>query len=395
MSNSPLTDTFIKNLKESGPRKYFDGGGLYLYLTPTGSKLWRMSYRFDGKPKTLSFGSYPIISLKDAREKRAQAKKLLAENIDPNEYKKVVKEAELAKAENTFTKVATEWFQKNEEHWADNTCKKVSGFLKNDILPFIGDRPVNEISAQEMLQLLKRVEARGVLETAHRILQYCGQIFRYAVITGRANQDVTAYLKGALKPVPRQHHASITDPRKVGQLLRDIDAYEGSFVVKCALKLLPIVFLRPGELRNGVWSEFDFNVPEWRIPESRMKMGEQHIIPLSRQALEILEELKAYSGEGKYLFPGTRSVTRPMSDNALNAALRRMGYTKDEMCAHGFRSMASTLLNELGYNRDWIERQLAHGERNQIRAAYNFAEFLPERRRMMQEWADYLDALKK
>ncbi len=263
-----------------------------------------------------------------------------------------------------------------------------------EILREHSDSLVAEVTAPELLSALHRVEKRGAIETAHRILQICSQVFRYAIATGRAERNVSVDLIGALAPVKKRHHASITDPVEVGKLLRIIDGYEGFFVTKCALQLAPLFFVRPGELRHAEWSEFDFEKAEWRIPAEKMKMREQHIVPLSTQAITILQELKALTGDGKYVFPSIRSSKRPMSENTVLGALRRLGYTADEMTGHGFRSLASTLLNENSWNRDAIERQLAHAERNNIRAAYNYAEYLPERRKMMQWWADYLDELK-
>ena len=242
--------------------------------------------------------------------------------------------------------------------------------------------------------MLRFIEDRGAVDTAHRILQTAGRIFRYGIATGRCEYDISASLQGALPPIKVKHFASITEPKKVGELLRAIDSYQGQFHIACALKLAPLVFLRPSELRKAEWTEFNFDIPEWRIPKVRMKMREQYIVPLLKQALAVLKELRKMTGGGRFLFPSLRTDERPISENTINGALRRLGYGQEEMTGHGFRSMASTLLNELGYNRDWIERQLAHGERNQVRAAYNYAEFLPERRKMMQEWADYLDELK-
>jgi integrase len=265
--------------------------------------------------------------------------------------------------------------------------------LEQNIFPWIGRRPITEVTAPELLSALRRIEARGANETAHRILKICGQVFRYAIVTGRGERDLSGDLRGALSPVRKKHHASITDPTQVAKLLRAIDGYEGFFVTKCALKLAPLFFVRPGELRRAEWSEFDFEKVEWRIPAEKMKMRQLHIVPLSTQAIAILQELHALTGNGKYLFPGVRTLKRPMSENTVLGALRRLGYTTDEMTGHGFRSMASTLLNEQAWNRDAIERQLAHGERNNIRVAYNYAEYLPERRKMMQHWADYLDEL--
>lgn len=240
---------------------------------------------------------------------------------------------------------------------------------------------------------MRRIESRGVLETAHRVLQQCGQVFRYAVATGRAERDPSTDLKGALPPVKVKHHASIVEPKLIGELLRAISRYSGSFITASALRFAPLVFARPGELRRAEWTEFDLDKAEWRIPASKMKMASTHIVPLSKQAMAIVEALKPVTGSGKYLFPSIRTATRPMSENTINAALRRLGYSGDEMTGHGFRSMASTLLNEQGWNRDAIERQLAHSERDGVRAAYNYAEYLPERREMMQAWADYLDEL--
>jgi integrase len=257
----------------------------------------------------------------------------------------------------------------------------------------VGSKPIDKVSAPILLVCLRRIEDRGAIETAHRALQNCGQVFRYAIATGRAERDVSADLRGALSPVVESHHASITDPKAIGALLRSIEGYEGSLVTKCALRLAALVFVRPGELRKAEWAEFDLDKAEWRIPAQRMKMREVHIVPLATQAVTTLNELQALTGHGRYVFPGARTNGRPMSENTVNAALRRLGYAKDEMTGHGFRSMASTILNEQGWSRDAIERQLAHGERNNVRAAYNFAEYLPERRKMMQAWADYLDTL--
>lgn len=266
--------------------------------------------------------------------------------------------------------------------------------MEKDVFPYIGNIPISELTAKNVLEVCLRVEARGASEIAHRILRDCGRIMRYAIASDRAEHDITMYLKGSLKPLPKKHYPTITNPQKVGELMRAIDDYDGQFVVACAFKLLPLLFLRPGELRKGEWIEVDFKNKEWRVPSDRMKMKIQHIVPLSKQSLAILKELKAVTGNDQLMFPSLRTIERPISENTLNSALRRIGYTKDEICPHGFRAMASTLLNEQGYNRDWIERQLSHGERNAIRAAYNHAEFLPERGKMMQEWADYLEQLK-
>ncbi len=391
----PLTDRAIINLKPASKQtKHFDGGGLHLVVYPTGGKAWRLSYRFQNKEKLLSLGMYPAVTLKRAREKREEAKALLAEGIDPGEHKREVAKVEAELTENTFENIAREWHAKFSERWEPKNARKILIRMEKDIFPFIGNRSITTIKPAELLTVVRRIELRGAVEYAHRTMQYCGKVFRYAIATGRAEHDISADLRGAIPPPKTKHHATITDPVKVGQLLRAIDNYDGHFIVACALKLAPLTFVRPGELRGAEWEEFDFSREEWRIPAARMKMNEQHIVPLARQSVEILRALHKVNGHGKFLFPSVRTDQRPMSDNTVNAALRRMGYAKEEMTGHGFRSMASTLLNEQGWNRDAIERQLAHAERNKVRASYNFAEFLPERRKMMQAWADYLDTLK-
>jgi len=389
----PLTDTAIRNAKPGeNPVKLFDGGGLYLLLNPNGSRWWRFDYRFAGKRRTLSMGVYPAVGLKQARDKRDAARKQLAAGIDPG----LVRKAERSADADSFEAVAREWHAKRAPGWAPGHAEKVIGRLERDVFPWLGARLVGEVKAPELLTVLRRIETRGALELAHRAHQNCGRVFRYAIATGRAERDPAADLRGALPPAKENHHAAITDPKDIGALLRAIDGYRGSFVTQCALRLAPLTFVRPGELRKAEWSEIDLAAAEWRIPAERMKMRAIHIVPLSVQAVGILRELYPLTGTGPgpYLFPGLRPPTRPMSENTVNAALRRLGYAKDEMTGHGFRSMASTLLNEQGWHRDAIERQLAHGERDAVRAAYNYAEHLPERRRMMQAWADYLDGLK-
>ncbi len=393
-----LTNTAVKNAKPKeidgklANNKLFDGGGLFLLVTKSGAKYWRMKYRFAGKEKLLAIGIYPEISLKQAREKRDEAKQLLSEGIDPSEHKQTIKRMGNS---NSFEAVAREWHDKHKHRWTDGHQKKIIARLKNDVFPWIGQRDINSLTAPELLAVLKRIESRGALDTAHRALQTCSQIFRYAVANGKAERDPTQDLKGALPPAKSGHMATITEPKKIAQLLRDIDNYHGHFITRCALQLAPYVFVRPGELRHAEWQEIDLDEAVWKIPAEKMKMRQVHIVPLSRQAIAILEDIQPLTGRGQYVFPSIQSNTRPMSENTLNTALRRLGYGKDEMTAHGFRAMASTLLNEQGYNRDWIERQLAHSERNSIRAAYNHAEHLPERKKMMQSWADYLDGLKR
>jgi len=398
----PLTDVAIRKAKPGAkPRKMFDGLGLYLWVTPAGGKSWRYKYRFAGKEKLLVLGSYPDMPLAEAREKRAEARKVLSRDGDPGALKQLQKATRREAAENTFQALALEWHSKHSPGWAENHSGKILSRLERDVFPWLGKRPISEISAPEILVVLKRIEKRGALDTAHRAHQNIQQVFRYAIANRVAERNPAADLRGALPPAIETHYPTIIDPVQIGQLLRDIDAFTGTFATKCALQLAPLVFVRPGELRKAQWHEFDLPASEWRIPAERMKMNQVHIVPLSRQAIAILNELAPLTREvltGKrdarrYLFPGARSLLRPMSENTINAALRRMGYEKDKMTGHGFRSMASTILNEHGWNRDAIERQLAHGERDSIRAAYNYAEYLPERREMMQWWADYLDKL--
>lgn len=392
-----LSATAIKNAKlQDKPYKLADGRGLYLLVLKSG-KYWRYDYRFNGKRKTLALGVYPDITLARAREIHQEARRVLAQGIDPSVHKQAVKTARAESAENSFEVIAREWLQKFAADKADNTVSEALSRLEKNVFPWLGRRLINEITAPELLAVLHRIEDRGAHETAKRVRQRCGQVFRYAVATSRAERDPSQDLRGALTPPKSRHLAAITKPKEVGALLRAIDEFSGSFVTQCALRLAPYVFLRPGELRALEWDEVDLDAAEIRIKAERMKMREVHIVPLSSQALELLREIRALTGHGKaakYVFPGERSRARPMSENTLNAALRRLGYTKEEMTAHGFRSMASTLLNEQGWPPDVIERQLAHAERNSVRKAYNRATYLKERRRMMQGWADYLGALK-
>jgi len=392
----PLSDTKIRNAKpQSKEVKLFDGGGLFLLVTPSGGKLWRFKYRFGGKEKQLTFGSYPEISLADARQRRDDARKLLANDVDPGEIKKARKAATVAETENSFEVVAREWHTKFSATWSPSHSETTFRRLQSDVFPIIGPCPIGEIKSQEVLGMLRRIESRGALETAHRIRTICGQVFRYAVATGRAERDCTADLKGALPPYKKGHLAAITEPKEVAPLLRDIDGYQGSFVVKCAMQLAPLVFVRPGELRQAEWVEIDLESAEWNIPAERMKMKVAHLVPLSTQAVAILRELEAVTGRSRYVFPCHRSFARPMSNNAINAALRRLGFDKDTMTGHGFRAMARTILDEvLQIRPDYIEHQLAHAVKDPNGRAYNRTAHLAERRRMMQQWADYLDKLK-
>jgi integrase len=390
----PLTDAAVRNAKPQAKAfKLSDGGGLYLEVLPTGGKSWRMKYRLNGQEKRIVFGLWPDVTLKQARQRRDEARSLVAGGIDPGASIKQEKAEARANAV-TFEKVAREWLAKISPTWVDSHADKMTRRFEVELFPWLGALPIKDIKAAELLAVIRRIEARGAKDTARRMMQSTGQVFRYAVACGLAERDISADLRGALQPRNVKHHASVTDPKEVARLLRFIENYTGSFVVRCALRLAPLVFLRPGELRKGEWSEIDLDKAEWRIPAERMKMKEQHLVPLSTQALAILRELHPLTGSGKYIFPGRGSAAIPMSENTLNAALRYLGFDKTEMTSHGFRSMASTLLNELGWPHDAIERQLAHGERDTVRAAYNFAQYLPERRKMMQAWADYLDTLK-
>ena len=392
----PLTDTAIKKAKPAvKQRKLFDERGLYLLISPKGGKWWRFKYLFDGKEKLLSLGTYPDVSLKDARERRDEARKQVAAGIDPSEHRKAKKSERVTKRANSFEVVAREWFAKQSPNWAPNHGNRIIRRLERDIFPWLSGSPVADITATQLLEVIRRIEHRGALETGHRALANCGQVFRYAVATGRAERDPTVDLKGALPPVKGTHFAAVTDPIKVGGVLRAIDAYEGTLIVRCALRLAPLVFVRPGELRHAEWSDMDLDAAEWRYTVS--KTDTQHIVPLSRQAVDILREIQPLTGEGRYVFPSARNPRgdRPMSDNAILSAMRRMGVEKDEMSGHGFRAMARTILDEvLGFRPDYIEHQLAHAVRDPNGRAYNRTAHLPERRQMMQEWADYLDKLK-
>lgn len=387
-----LTDTAVRNAKpREKPYKLTDGGGLYVIVNPNGSRWWRFRYRVEGREKLISLGVYPEVSLREARERRDGAKKLHKSGVDPSARRQIEQKV----AAETFEAVAREWFAKFSVNWAPSHSEKVIRRMELDLFPWIGSRPIREITAPELLTCLRRIEERGALDTAHRAHQNCGQVFRYAVATGRAERDPSADLRGALPPVKAGHFASITEPVAVAALLRSIDSYHGSVITRTALRLAPLVFVRPGELRHAEWTEISLYAAEWRIPAEKMKARVLHVVPLSRQAVELLTEIQTLTGKwGRYVFPAATIRTRPMSENTINAALRRLGYTSTDMTGHGFRSMASTLLNEQGWNRDAIERQLAHGERDPVRAAYNYAEHLPERRKMMQAWADYLDSLR-
>ena len=391
-----MTDMKTRTAKaKEKPYKLTDGDGLFLLVTPAGGKWWRFKYRFGGKEKLLSFGTYPEVSLADAREKRAVSRKQVAAGVDPGEKRKAQKAARAAGCENSFEIVGREWHGKYAKTWSTIHASTIMNRLEKEIFPWLGARPIDEIGAPELLKTLRRMESRGALDTAHRVRNHCSKIFRYAIATGRAERDPAADLQGALPPVKNKHFAAPTDPKDVAPLLRAIDAYQGSFVVKCAMQLAPILFVRPGELRHAEWSEIDLDTQQWNIPGEKMKMKEPHLVPLPRQAVAILKELQPFTGASQYVFPCGRSFARPMSENAVNAALRRMGFEKSEITGHGFRAMARTILDEvLQIRPDFIEHQLAHAVRDPNGRAYNRTAHLAERRKMMQKWANYLDGLK-
>ena len=403
---APLSDIQVSKAKaKDKPYKLTDGGGLFLLVTPTGGKLWKLKYRFSDIEKKLSFGTYPAISLADARQRREDARKLLANGVDPTAIKKAQKAAGEDIAANSFEVVAREWHETFKESWSPSHAHVTITRLERDVFPWMGKSPISEIEPPEILTVLRRIEARGAGETARRIKTVCGQVFRYAVATGRTKRDQTADLKGALKPVISKHMAALTDPKDVAPLLRAIDDYKGSFVVRCALQLAALSFVRPGELRAAEWTEINLDTAEWNIPIKRMKLplkikqerkGQFHLVPLSNQATAILRDLQPLTGHSRYVFPGHRSPLRAMSDNAILSALRRMGFAKDEMTGHGFRAMARTILDEvLQVRPDFIEHQLAHAVKDPNGRAYNRTAHLAERKKMMQLWADYLDGLKQ
>ena len=395
-----LTDTAIRKAKPANkPIRLFDGGGLYLELATSGGKLWRFKYRFGGKEKRQALGTYPDTSLARAREKRDEARRLLADGVDPSENRKVQTAAKMALSANSFEAIGREWFAKMKPQWAESHADKIMARLERDVFPWLGKRPIAETTAVEVLTTLKRISDRGAKDTAKRAQQDCGGVFRYAIQTGRASYNPIPDLRGALPTAIGGNFAAITDPVKAGELLRAIDGFNGTFIVKCALKLSPFLFVRPGELRQAKWADFDLDKAEWKFLVSKIKKTEEpkiHLVPLASQAVAILHELHALTGHGDFVFPGARSNGRAMSEAAVNAALRRMGYdTKTEITGHGFRAMARTILHEVqGIPPEIIEHQLAHKVPDALGAAYNRTKFLPERRKMMQQWADYLETLK-
>ena len=391
----PLKDVSVRNAKAGPrPRKLSDGGGLHVLIQPTGSKLWRLAYRFAGKQKTLALGAYPTVSLEEARRHRDEAKKLLARSIDPSVQRKADRHAG---KEGTFRTVAEEVIAKLEREGRAQATLSKRRWLLDFAFPAFGDRPIADITARELLALLRQIEGRGLYETARRLRSTCGMVFRYAIATGRAERDPSIDLRGALTTPQVSHRATIVDPTDIGALLRAIEGFDGQPTTQAALRIAPYVFVRPGELRQAEWAEFDLDGAVWSIPAKKMKMRRPHRVPLARQSLAILRELQEITGGGRWLFPSVRTSARPISENTLNAALRRLGYGTEEMCVHGFRGMASTRLNEMGrWSPDAIERQLAHQEANAVRRAYtHHAEFWSERLLIMQAWADYLDGLRE
>lgn len=386
-----LSDIRARNAK--GVQRLWDEKGLYLQITKAGSKLWRYKYRFNRKEKLLALGRYPEVGLKDARARRDEARRLLADGIDPGAHRKAKKTAQAIAEANTFEAIAREWHDSRLNNWAKSHSATIIRRLEKDIFPWLGNRPMSEITAPELLSVIRRVEDRGALETAHRELNICGQVFRYAIATARAERDPSADLRGALPPVKTTHMAAVTDPTEFGDLLRLLDNYQGTLVVKCALRLAPLVFVRPGELRHARWADIHLEQKLWSFELS--KKGGQHIVPLSRQAIAILEDIQPLTGQVEWVFPSGRSPQRPMSENGVLAALRTLGIPKDQMSGHGFRAAARTLLDEqLHFRPDLIEQQLGHRVKDPLGRAYNRTKFLDERKQMMQDWADYLEKLK-
>ncbi len=393
-----LTDTFVKNLKHTGAPsgdKYTDGRAMYLLVNAVG-KYWRLNYRFVDKRKTLALGVYPDVGLAKARARRERARELLADGIDPATAKREEKQAQADASANTFEAVARVWLTKTASKRAEVTQSRITTLLEKDVFPFIGSMPISTIKPRDVLdKAVRKIETRGSIDTAHRAKQICGQIFRYAVAVGLAERDVTTDLRGALAAIPESHFAAITEPKQVGELMRSIFDYTGHPCTVAALKLTPLVFVRPGELRTAEWAEIDLDAAEWRIPASKMKMKVDHLVPLSTQAVALLRSVQPITGHGRYVFPSLRTGERPMSENTINAALRGLGYSKEVHTAHGFRALARTIMDEvMGERVDLIEHQLAHAVKDPNGRAYNRTAHLPARRVMMQNWANYLDKIR-
>ena len=375
------------------PYNLSDGGGLYLLIKPNGTKAWRFNYRFNGKQKTLAIGVFPDVSLKTAREKHKEARENLANDIDPSSQKKAIKAAKQSESVNNFEIVASEWARTRGKK-AISTEKRQEALLKKDLVPYLGNRPIADINTPEVLKVLRKIETRGAIETAHRAKRLLGQVFRYAIVTGRAERDPSADLKDALAQPTKTHFKSITEPAEVGPLIAAINSYQATPVVMAALRLTPLLFCRPGELRHLEWQEVNLGEARIEIPATKMKTKEPHIIPLATQAIDILNELRLITGRGKFVFPSARGTSRPLSENGVRTALRTLGYTNEQISPHGFRAMARTILDEvLNFPVDWIEHQLAHSVKDANGRAYNRTKHLEQRRGMMQTWADYLDEL--
>ncbi|WMP16948.1 tyrosine-type recombinase/integrase [Thiothrix lacustris] len=388
-----MNDTAVKNAKpKDKPYKITDGGGLYLLVKPNGSKLWRYKYRVGGKEQNLAIGCYPEITLKDARTQHEEARALLARDIDPSQHKQATKGNRKAAAANTFQAVATEWLVKFTATQVPEHTDRQQRRLERHVFPWIGGRIIGEIEPPDILAVLRRIEAAGTLETAHRVKTITGQVFRYAVATGRAVRDQTADLKGALPPTRGKHFAAITDPKEIGELLRAMAVYRGAIETRLALQLSAYLFTRPGELRQMEWAEIEGDV--WIIPAEKMKAGRVHVVPLCSQALALLDELRPLTGRRRYVFPSQTDTSKPMSANTVRSALIRLGYDSDTMTAHGFRALASTRLYEMGFHTDLIEKQLAHSVGSDVRRAYDRSQHIEQRTAMMQQWADYLDSLR-
>lgn len=393
----PLSDSFVKNTKHMGSstgEKYTDGSGMYLLVKASG-KYWRFDYRFLGKRKTLALGVYPAVGVAMARKRRDKARELLAEGVDPGEVKQEEKRVASIAAANTFEVVAREWLGLTEGDRKESTHNKIKAWLVHDVFPYLGTKPIGSVRSRDVLDALRHMEARGALESVQRVKQVCGQVFRYAARTDRADRDVTQDLRGAFKKHKAKNYPAVTSPKEAANLLRLIYSYEGHPLTVFALKLLPMIFVRPGELRHAEWAEFNLDAAEWCIPAVKMKMGVQHLVPLSTQAVVLLRDVHKISGHGKYVFPSVRTGARPMSENTINAALRGLGIEQDVHTAHGFRAMARTIMAEVLHQRiDLIEHQLSHAVKDPNGRAYDRTSFLPERRVIMQLWSDYLDQIR-
>ena len=388
-----LTNTTIRNLKpQQKPFKKADSKGLYVEIPPKQSKRWRFRYRFDGRENRLSLGIYPDVTLKEARRKRDELRTLATQGINPGEERKAHKASMESKKANTLEAVAKEWIAKHSPRWSSANTKKITSIFEKNIFPWIGQKTMTNITVQDLLETLKKIDERGASHTAHRALSDCNRVFRYGVVTGRVANNPCDNLQGALAPIKRGHFAAKTEPKELGPLLRMFDDYQGSPTVRCALKMAPLVFVRPGELRHMKWKDIDFEKKEWRYQVTKTKT--EHIVPLARQTLEILQKIRPLTQKGTYVFHSDRSSERPLSDNALLAALRRMGIGKDELSIHGFRATARTILDEvLEFRPEYIEHQLAHCVKDPLGRAYNRTKHLEKRRVMMQKWADYLDGV--